>query len=197
MELTFLLPLVIMLLGGMFFLVYAGWQDLKVQQAANLAARVEGQEKVNGGRTIYDINKENGFGPGMGRVVVNPDVKDATMEISNDNSVGPLSGQSLYDRLRVMVKGLYAPGERSSVQIESPLSGQSVDQVNVYRILKMPHIPFFKDKANPLPESIMLKGTAYGGEDPFMYALPRWGTTNEHGNTPEWYILLKDARTNP
>ena len=192
LEMTFILPLLIMLAGAMVFFVYAGWQDLKVQQAANLAARMEGQEKVSGGTGIEAINQANGFNNSEGNDVVNPDVNDKTVGVSPNTSVSPLSGVPLFDRMKTVVRGLFSPGER--VQLAFPRTGQNVDQINVYRTLNTPHIPFFSGK-DGMPSKIVLKGTSYGGEDPFMYALPRWGKTSENNdNTPEWYRLMKDAR---
>src|SRR5262249_44332746 len=72
-EMVFILPLLIMLAGGMLFVINAGWQDLKVQQAANLLARVEGQEKVMGGASVSAIANENGFGLGSGFSEANAD----------------------------------------------------------------------------------------------------------------------------
>lgn len=192
LELAFLLPILIMLTGGMLFMVYAGWQDLKVQQAANLVARVEGQEKVSGGRSIDAINKENGFGPGVDRIDANENVGRTNFEISNNTQASSGGAPKLFDRLKILVAGLFTASERNSVSVLTPRSGQNVDQVTVTRTFTMPKIPFMKGSF-ALPDQITLKGVAYGGEDPYMYALPRWGKTSDSGIVPEWRNLLKDA----
>jgi TadE-like protein len=193
-EMTFILPLLIMLASAMLFLAYAGWQDLKVQQAANLAARIEGQEKVGGGRKIEDINQENGFGPGISNTDIDPSINGSNMDIAPNSTESSVTG-TVYDRMRSFVRDLFSPGEKNSVFVPAPVTGQNVDQINVYRTLRVPHIPFFTSK-DKLPSRILLKGTAYGGEDPFMYALPRWGKTDDSGNTPEWRNLLLGAPNN-
>src|SRR5205807_1992884 len=123
--------------------------------------------------SIEAINQENGFNDSEGNDVVNPDVNDKTVGVSANTSVSPLSGVPLFDRMKTVVRRFFSPGER--VQLAFPRTGRNgVDQINVYRTLSAPHIPFFSGK-DGMPSNIVLKGTAYGGEDPFMYALPRWG----------------------
>jgi hypothetical protein len=54
--------------------------------------------------------------------------------------------------------------------------------VKVIRVLNPPDILGFK------LDPITLKGEAYGGEDPHMYGLPRWGSTPNKRNYYESLI---------
>ena len=190
-EMVFVLPLLIMLAGGMLFMVYAGWQDLKLQQAANLLARVEGQEKVSGGRSINDINQENGFGPGSG--FQDGDAKvDSHNFGTGDEHVSSGGAPTLKLRMMNLLKGLFPSG---GVSLAQPRGGQNVDQITITKVVPMFKIPFLSKGNAGLPKEITLKGQAYGGEDPYMYALPRWGTT-DGTNNPEWRKLLSEAAKN-
>jgi hypothetical protein len=194
-EMVFVLPLLIMLAGGMLFMVYAGWQDLKLQQAANLLARVEGQEKVGGGPNIGAINQENGFGPGSGYQDADATVGNKNFDTGNE-TVNSGGSPVLFTRMINLLKGLFPGG---GVSLAQPVSGQNVDQITVTKVMPMFKIPFLSKGNAGLPQQIVLQGQAYGGEDPYMYALPRWGTTSDPGNggtSPEWRKLLHEAGQN-
>lgn len=191
-EMVFVLPLLIMLAGGMLFMVYAGWQDLKLQQAANLLARVEGQEKVSGGTSIDAINTENGWiGSGSGFRDADAKIDDTNFGITGTGSVSSRGAPTLFLRMINLLKGLFPGG---GVTLSQPRSGQNVDQITITRIIPTFKIPFMKGNAG-LPKQIVLQGQAYGGEDPYMYALPRWGATGNDSH-PEWRKLLSDTNRN-
>jgi hypothetical protein len=192
-EMVFVLPLLVILAGGMLFMVYAGWQDLKIQQAANLLARVEGQEKVSGGTSIRDINIENGFGPGTGFQDGDDSVSGRNFGVSDDTHVTSGGAFALSDRMKNLLRGFFPGGLGKGGGMAQPRAGQNVDQITITRVIPTFRIPFTKRNAG-MPKEITLKGTAYGGEDPYMYALPRWGTTPTSGRVPEWRRLLRSAK---
>jgi hypothetical protein len=191
-EMVFVLPLLIMLAGGMLFMVYAGWQDLKLQQAANLLARVEGQEKVSGGTSDGAIDAQNGFSSGSGYQDVNTTVNNSTFDTGNEQ-VGSGSSPVLFVRMLNLLKGLFPGG---GVSLAQPVTGINIDQVTITKVVPMFKIPFLSKGNAGLPKQIVLQGQAYGGEDPSMYALPRWGLASDSGNTPEWRKYLTEAAQN-
>jgi len=194
-EMVFVLPLLIMLAGGMLFVVYAGWQDLKLQQAANLVARVEGQEKVIGGVSDSEIDRENGFLSRSDQQFANPNIGKEDFGISEETQANSGGAFALFDRMKNLVAGFLGIKGRSNVTLLPPRISQNVDQITITKILPMFKIPFMKGNAG-LPDQIILQSTAYGGEDPHMYALPRWGIDSTSKGVPEWRNFLKSAVQN-
>src|SRR5688572_3895751 len=64
-EMLFILPLLLILAACAAYITYICWQGLKVQQAANLAARINGQERVGGAKDFNQIYLDNGLSNSM------------------------------------------------------------------------------------------------------------------------------------
>jgi len=181
----FLVPLFAILIGGAMSVVYIGWQNLKVQQAANVAARIQGQDRVGGGKNFDSIMEVNG----------------QNVEGDNvfDNAGEPTSQKpdktSVYGRLYAVVKErFFSQSESRQVFVPKPVIGQNVDEVQVYRIVNLPKIPFMtRDSDN---QRIRLQGRAWGGEDTYMYGLPRWGKTANNNGELEWHRLIRGSSNN-
>src|SRR5262245_41063657 len=60
-EIVIMMPLFVILACGVLSIGYMCWQGLKVQEAANLAARIQGQERVSGGASTDTILQDNGL----------------------------------------------------------------------------------------------------------------------------------------
>lgn len=200
-EMVVILPLLLLLAGAMLFVAYGTWQGMKVQQAANLVARVQSQERLGGGTSVSAINDSNGFGGGQ---PADPDPD--TPASSDDSGLGgtsmrPLSAgaerRSLYGKVRGMVHDMFPQSSQEDLFVPAPKIGLNVDKVKVVRVIKLPKIPFFN--WGDSQKSINLVGTAYGGEDPYMYGLPRWGqagsgtSLNSGNGDPEWKKMINEA----
>ena len=175
-EMVILLPLFVVLIGGVISIGYMCWQGIKVQQAANMAARIQGQERVGGGATGTDINIENGItgeGDELPEVDENGrfrgDVRN--LHLAQDGSI-----PGVYGNFRRVVRGMFNGGEKERLYIPPPKTGANSDAVKVVRVLNPPKIFWLKLKP------VVLEATAYGGEDTRMYGLPRWGKTGEDRN---------------
>jgi hypothetical protein len=186
-ELVMLIPLLLMLAAGGMTILYVCWQGIKVQQAANLAARIQGQQRVAGGVSTNAIMTDNGTATGSD---IDP-TKDATgldadrmAVLMNSRKVKPPTW-SVYGQIVRAVRQFFNPGEQSTVFVPMPTYGAIgySDQVKVVRVWQPPRI--FGLKFRP----IMLPATAYGGEDPHMYGLVRWGHTAAGGgsSSPEFW----------
>src|SRR5258706_6523351 len=132
-EMVFVLPILFMLMGGMLFMVYTGWQDLKIQQAANLIARVEGQEKVSGGVSIDAINKENGFAPGADQLSADSTVGRTKFEINDQTQASSGGSYVLLDRMKNLVGSFLGVGKGADIRVFDPRSGQNVDFIKITR----------------------------------------------------------------
>src|ERR1019366_5931745 len=119
-EMIFVLPLLIMLAGGMIFFVYVGFQDIKLQQAANLAARVEGQEKVSGGTSTQEIDAENGFVSGDHPTIENASITNSDFEVDPSLQVSAGSGGTLIERMRSLSRDFLVPVKEAECRC-SPL----------------------------------------------------------------------------
>ncbi len=190
LEMVFLVPLFVILIGGAMSAVYVGWQSLKVQEAANMGARIQGQERVGGGKDFDSIQAVNG--------------QDEAGERVYDNMGDPRSQApqkpSVYRRVYFSVKSFFSKMEQEAVFIPKPIVGQNVDEVQVHRFLKLPDIPFLNRRG---VDRVKLSGRAWGGEDTYMYGLPRWGKTgsssdlggNSGSGEYEWQRLLQGTKT--
>jgi hypothetical protein len=171
-ELVIILPLLLMLCAGVASVVYMCWQGIKVQQAANLAARVEGQERVAGGVSVQAIQDINGTN---GKTDDNMTEAQIQQELKNGGNLSShqRQSQSVYGKFRQYILDRFGPGEQAKLLVPAPVPGQVgiSDKVQVIRAMAPPSM--FGLHIDP----VIVTGTAYGGEDPNMYALPRWGTT--------------------
>jgi hypothetical protein len=147
------------------------YQGLKTQQAANLAARIQGQERVMGGATARSILDDNGGADGSGDWVPasNPDPEAESPALHARAGAAP-SLRSVYGRYYKAAKDLF--GARDKVFVPPPISGVNTDQVRVVRVMNPPKM--FGLQLKPM----VVEATAYGGEDSRMYGLPRWGTSS-------------------
>src|SRR5262245_39084837 len=99
-EIALMLPLFVILLGGVLFVGYMCWQGLKVQQAANLAARIQGQERVAGGYAppnnpnvgVQFIRQDNGIDGGGDKIPDNLDALDGNPDAFAQYKVKPTGG---------------------------------------------------------------------------------------------------------
>jgi hypothetical protein len=185
-ELILLIPLFVILTGGALCTGYMCWQGLKVQEAANLAARIQGQERVAGGPSVQAIQNDNGLN-GFGDRV--PDL--ATIKNSG-STPGPLPGHNppqsgVYAKFYKAVQSMFGPGEQQKLFVPQPIVRDNSDEVDVVRVLQPPK--FFGVN---IP-GMEFQARAYGGEDPHMYGLPRWGET---GNGSSNNLFWQTAVTN-
>ena len=175
-EMVIILPLFLMVTCGVMAVVYACWQGVKVQQAANLAARIQGQERVAGGYNVSVIQEDNGVQAGGDldptRRTIALDAAGAQV-IEQSNKHRP-STHTVYGKIVQEVRAMFGAGDQDGLLIPLPsygLVGYS-DQVKVVRVWTPPQL--FGLSLNP----VQLVATAYGGEDSHMYSLPRWGSTS-------------------
>jgi hypothetical protein len=181
---VFLVPLMAMLLAGTVSIVYLCWQGVKVQQAANLAARIEGQERIAGGASVSAINEENGFesvntGPSVHDDDGHHMSKPAADELPKRNAEQIANMGGLYERMVHAVSDFFGGSAKDANKliVQEPTQGLYTDTIKINRVLTPPSMMGLDFG------SIKLNGTAYGGEDTKMYALPRWGETSGGGET--------------
>lgn len=172
-----MLPLFMILAAGALFVGYICWQGLKVQQAANLAARIQGQERVGGGRSQQSIAQDNGLDSGGDTV---PDDSSMSGLAQDPNALDRFKSApngGVYGKFYQAVHEMFGPGEQQKLFVPPPeKEGINSDRIRVIRVLNPPKI--FDYQMKP----IKLEATAYGGEDTHMYGLPRWGkTANSQG----------------
>jgi hypothetical protein len=197
-ELVFLIPLLLMLGAGSIFIIYICSQGIKVQQAANLAARIQGQERIAGGLSGSTIQGDNGtFSGANGRLLGDPDLSNSPA--MTDALLANLRAQKLqqapaadtvYGEIQTAVKQFFTTSEILNLFVPAPDYGQAgeSDSIKVFRVVTPPEI--FGFKMQPL----VLQGKAYGGEDPRAYGLPRWGSTSNFNNSKFW--TQKDSNGN-
>lgn len=190
-EMMIYVPLMVMLVAGAVSVSYVCWQGLKTQQAANVAARMQGQERIGGGRSSDEISQANrGYGaadPDPSRGWRNGEGEGETLyRPVAQRAEGEQQRASVYGRYRSTVRSMFSEKERPNVYVPAPVMGSNTDQVKVVRVIEFPAIFGFQ------PDPIVLESTAYGGEDPHTHALPRWGKT-ETGEV----FWKKDLRENP
>lgn len=169
-EVMLLLPLFMLLAAGFLCVGYMCWQGIKVQQAANLAARIQGQERVAGGTSSGSIDNDNGINQGFGDKAPMEPSKNQLVSLSGFGKNQPPT-TSVYGRYYKEVQDMFNKGEQEKLYIPEPKTGINTDRVRVVRILQPPKI--FGLQLDP----IVFDATAYGGEDSRMYGLPRWGRT--------------------
>lgn len=171
-ELVFILPFILVLAGGAISVAYICFQGLKVQQAANLAARIQGQERVAGGKVVASILQDNGVGDGTGDDAAS--AAKALQELQSNPHA--LDGRTVtlptgvYGHYYKAVQSLFSKGEQEKLFVLPPHSGINTDAVEVIRILAPPKI------LNYQMPPVELTATAYGGEDTHAFGLPRWGS---------------------
>lgn len=186
-EIALLLPLFIILVAGTGSIAYICWQGIKVQQAANLAARINGQERVAGGRSEATIQQDNGLDGAVERVPEPGDIQRLTSDPNALSGFKARPNGGTYAKMYEAVHEMFSPGEQAKLFIPPPINqGINTDTVQVVRILNPPKIFGFQMKP------IRLEAKAYGGEDTRQYGLPRWGRTNP-GTNP----FYQSALTNP
>lgn len=186
-EMVFLLPILILVIGGGIALVYMCWQGLVVQQAANVAARIQGEERVGGGTSLDQIYQQNGEGP-----YTSGDSDPTQMDPKQAHVTSP-PPDSVYEKYYKVVKKMFG-AYAGQTFVPPPVIGQNVDQVTVARVISLTKlkVPGFKWKQ----DQAVLSGKAWGGEDTYMYGLPRWGKSGGSGGSngqPEWKNLLRET----
>ena len=178
-EILLMLPLFVILAGGALCIGYMCWQGLKVQQAANLAARMQGQQRVGGGTTATNINVENGLTGTGDRAPTREEAQRMVTDINalNGNRAGTPPG-GVYGDFYKAVRNMFGVKEGRRLVVPPPHRGANTDAVKVVRVLKPPKILDLQLKP------VLLEAYAYGGEDTRMYGLPRWGGTGVDPTTP-------------
>jgi len=184
-EMVFLIPLLMILAAGVIGVVYTCLQGIKVQQAANLVARIQGQERVAGGFSFQTIQQDNGVASNSG----DADPTNLKLDSQSQNwrtlqKPTPPSG-TVYAKIKDAVHNMFDPSDAPDLFVPEPkygLVGYS-DQVKVVRIWQPPSVFGWQ-----LPP-VTLDATAYGGEDSHMYGLVRWGSTsyNTLGNNSQFW----------
>lgn len=200
-ELTIILPIFLGLAGVCVAVVYMCWQGIKVEQAAMFAARVQGQERVAGGKSGDDINdiNINGVAGKAGPDTV-PDIDNSVPVITSagntlDPQVQPayrhvqpahskiLYGQekdaslSVFQKIVAKTRALFGPEAQDHLYFPKISFGNVVDEVRIVRIFEPPSIFGFRFKP------IKTEAVAYGGEDCYQYSLPRWGHVGRGSGT--------------
>lgn len=176
-EVLLLVPLFILMIGIGLSVGYLCWQGIKVQEAANFAARVQGQERVGGGFSSTSISTDNGL-IGVEDKLPSPGQLKAWKNDANAMS-GLQAGSSpggVYGKYRALVRDFFSSGERGNLFVPAPTLGINSDRVRVARVIRPPKILNFQ------MQPIMIQADAYGGEDSRMYGLPRWGSTGNNGS---------------
>lgn len=192
-EMLFILPLFVMLSAGTVFIVYMCWQGVKVQSAANLAARVEGQDRVAGGPSVPLIQAVNGLYQGLGGTFGDQDpttmvpalpggLQSLSAALSPQPRISaqqhPPPGRTVYAKFYAYAHSLFGAGERQNLFVPAPVLGVNTDMVKVVRVMTPPKV-----LTMTLPQ-VVVAGKAYGGEDPHMFALPRWGVVSDGSVLP-------------
>ena len=188
-EMVVFLPMLLMMAAGAIFIVYMCWQGVKVQQAANMAARVEGEERVAGGTSAGSIREVNGLGIGGDEDITANGMPDASsLSGKNSTNLAAIPTNSVYGKYRSLVRGMFGAGEIPHLFVPPPVLGANTDRVKVTRVMTPPSV--FGMQMTP----VVIDATAYGGEDSHMYALPRWGCTGSNcdPSKPYWQQILKD-----
>jgi hypothetical protein len=176
-EIVLMLPIFIILMAGTASIAYMCWQGLKVQQAANLAARINGQERISGGPSESSIRQDNGLDGGVERAPDDSEIE----QLSNDpNALSGLKAKpsgGVYGKMYTAVHEMFNTGEQAKLFVPPPINqGINTDTVQVVRVLNPPKVLGFQ--LSP----VRLEARAYGGEDTHLYALPRWGKTSNTNN---------------
>ena len=185
-EMVFVIPLLVMLAAGVMSVVYMCWQGVKVQQAANLAARIQGQERVAGGVNQSAIAMDNGVpGSNFGDRDLKKMSPGEQRAYEKARQGGAPIYSGVYGKIQKAVRTIFESGDQSGISIPTPKYGTVgySDKVTVQRVIVPPS--FFGLSVSPQ----VLEGTAYGGEDSHMYGLVRWGSTNPNstaGNNKFW-----------
>ena len=175
-EMAFLLPLMVMMIGAAMFILYVCWQGIRTQQAANLAARGQGQERVAGGTSLGGIDQDNGNTASALNTDVGVGFAQWTPSARVNAAPTPAAtGGGLSGKINDLVRALFPGTSSAQAYLQPPVIGQNVDTVSVVRVVTMPRIPFMNDPGTR--PQITIHATSYGGEDTFMYGLPRWGRT--------------------
>jgi len=180
-EMVVIIPLILMLAGGVSAVVYICWQGIRVQQSANFAARIQGQERVAGGVSLSTIQQDNGTASTLGDADPTQDPKaidSKRYQALSKSSKQLAPADSVYGRVQRAVRSFFGTSEQQGLFIPLPKYGVVgySDQVKVVRLWQPPS--FFGLNLNP----IELWSTAYGGEDTHMYGLIRWGSTSQNGS---------------
>ncbi len=162
-EILLLLPVFIIMAGISLSVGYICWQGIKVQQAANLAARIQGQQRVSGGTSVNQINDENGINDNADPF---PGENEDLTQLGANKAP---SSDSVYGQYRAAVREMFLPKEQERLYVKKAVQGVNSDQIKVVRVLVPPRL--FGLQLRP----IRLEATAYGGEDSRMFGLPRWG----------------------
>ena len=188
-EMLFILPLFVVLSVGMVSVGYMCMQGMKVQEAANLAARIQGQERVLGGPDVTRINQDNGVDGGGDKLPTGAEL----YSLKSDQLEHHKPAYGVYAKVYSTIQSMFSAAEQKGLLIPPPKQGVNSDQVQVVRVLTPP-------KILNLP-NIPLQATAYGGEDPHMYGLPRWGhvgvnTGNSNGTGLFWQNTVTSSKGN-
>jgi hypothetical protein len=131
---------------------------VRAQQAANLAARIQGQERVSGGRDAGQISQMNIEG-----------------------------GASAYGHYKEEIRVFLQLREGEGWTASPPTIRLGSDEVRVTTRATFPSVAGFE------AQDISLEANAYGGEDTYMYGLPRWGSRAQDGR-PYWQYLMSRIR---
>ena len=143
-EMAIRSPLLLALIGGGILVVFSCWQGIKVQQGANLAARIQGEERVSASRTPQErlcalrdraspflrVTTVGGFknlrqGEEVRRVVSNPMLKRSAHERKRSLSVPvpPVDWLFVVGRIYLLPtckETRPLPSRRSLLEIASP-----------------------------------------------------------------------------
>lgn len=206
-EMVFLLPLLVVLAAGCAFVAYICSQGLKVQEAANLGARIAGQETVGGAKDLATLQQDNGGVTSFG-VSSAGDTDPSTCDnlqgqqqqqclngiLNQGGALGTKAskdfGQGVYWNYRKLIYNLFNRGEQSKLYVPLPKQVDGMSEVRVARIMQPPQVFGWK------PPTIKIEAKGYGGEDTYMYSLPRFGRTGNNASSPFWQQLFNGTDGN-
>lgn len=212
-EMVILIPLLVMLAAGAISVSYMCWQGVKVQEAANLAARIAGQETVGTARDRAQVGRDNGLDTSLGVYAAgDPDPNtacnqadsnqrqnclDQFVKTNGSGSSGGVGGygtkldgnangaQGVYWNYRRLVYSLFSPGEQKQLFVQPAITRGDESEVKVSRVMRPPKIFGWQ---MPI---VTVEAKAYGGEDTYMYSLKRAGHTNNNAQTL-WEKLMQN-----
>jgi len=187
-EMIIIMPTLVILAAAVISIVYMSWQGVKVQQAANMAARAAGQEVVGAAQDFGKVMEDNGMMTGLGARAAgdtdpsvscpqnDPRAQASCLEQFRQGMGGKLppdAGRGMYWDYRKKVYAMFNKGEQEKLFVPAPRVRNGVVEVKVIRVMYPPKV--FDWQMPP----IQVIGKAYGGEETYMYGLPRGGTFSQ------------------
>jgi hypothetical protein len=186
-EFVLMVPFFAAVAAMVMFVTYTCWQGVKTQQAANLAARIAGQQAVGGAQNFGQIDTMNGVQAGV-----------TNNNNPNPGPPTPTPGGSVYSDYYTKVQRLMKISDSTKLRAFPPSIGLQSVEVKVIRTISLPAIFFLGAQQISIGDDRHMIGSlhyvsAYGGEDTYMYGLPRWGAPGL-GSSSYWRGLMTKVK---